>query len=131
MYCPFCGKELLELSNKAKICPDGLCRGVIAANKIGQLSLEGYAKYIDEILDIEKHEKLLRPKFNEEIFKIYLAYVERQATITDKDAYKRVADTLIRMKTFPGGREIVKQLVSKYRHQYKRRPYMMKELNRV
>lgn len=58
MYCPFCGKELLELSNKAKICPDGLCRGVIAANKIGQLSLEGYAKYIDEILDIEKHEKI-------------------------------------------------------------------------
>lgn len=83
------------------------------------------------ISGIEKHEKLLRPKFNEEIFKIYLAYVERQATITDKDAYKRVADTLMRMKTFPGGREIVKQLVSKYRHQYKRRPYMMKELDRV
>lgn len=55
----------------------------------------------------------------------------RQAEITDKDAYKRVADTLIRMKTFADGKEIVKKLVSKYRQEYKRRPYMMKELDRV
>ena len=82
------------------------------------------------ISDIEKHEKLLRPKFDDEIFKIYVAYAERQAQITDKDAYKRVADTLIRMKTFVDGKDIVKQLVSKYRHQYKRRPYMMKDLDR-
>ena len=83
------------------------------------------------ISDIESHEKFLRPKFDEEIFKIYLAYVEKQATITDKDAYKRVASTLIRMKTFAGGKEKVKQLLSKYRQEYKRRPYMMKELDRV
>lgn len=83
------------------------------------------------ISDIEKYEKHLRPKFDEGIFKIYVAYAERQAQVTDKDAYKRVADTLRRMKTFAGGKELVKQLVSKYRHQYKRRPYMMKELDRV
>lgn len=59
MYCPFCGTELLKLSNKAKICPDGTCRGVIAGNKIGQLSLDGYNKYIDEILEIEQHDKLM------------------------------------------------------------------------
>ena len=29
------------------------------------------------ISDIEKHEKLLRPKFDDEIFKIYVAYAER------------------------------------------------------
>lgn len=83
------------------------------------------------ISDIEKHEKLLRPKFDDEIFKIYVAYAERQAEVTDKDAYKRVADTLIRMKTFARGKEIVKQLVANYRQKYKRRPYMMKELDRV
>ena len=83
------------------------------------------------IYDIERHEKYLRPKYDEEIFEIYRVYVEKQAKITDKDAYKRVADTLIRMKTFAGGKEIVKQLVSRYRQEYKRRPYMMKELDRV
>ena len=74
------------------------------------------------ISDIEKHEKLLRPKFDDEIFEIYVAQAERQAQVTDKDAYKRVADTLIRMKTFAGGKEIVKQLVSKYRHHIKDDP---------
>lgn len=83
------------------------------------------------ISDIEKYEKHLRPKFDEEIFKIYHVYVEKQATITDKNAYERVSDTLIRMKTFTGGKEIVKQLLSKYRLEYKRRPNMMKELDRV
>lgn len=59
MYCPFCGLELLELSNKAKICPDGTCRGVVAGIKIGQLSLDGYNKYIDEILEIEQRNRLI------------------------------------------------------------------------
>lgn len=42
------------------------------------------------VTDIVRHEKYLRPKFDKEIFKRYLAYAERQAEITDKDAYKRV-----------------------------------------
>ena len=83
------------------------------------------------ISNIEEYEKFLRPKFDKEIFKIYHAYAEKQAEITDKDAYIRVSDTLIRMKTFAGGKEIVEQLVSKYRLEYKRRPNMMKELDRV
>ena len=83
------------------------------------------------ISDIERYEKYLRPKHDDEIFKIYLAYVDKKAKITDKNAYIRVADTLIRMKTYAGGKEIVKQLVSKYRQEYKRRPNMMKELDRV
>ena len=83
------------------------------------------------ISDIERHEKYLRPKQDEGIFEIYRVYVEKQAEITDKGAYQRVADTLIRMKAFAGGKEIVKQLVIKYRQEYKRRPYMMKELERV
>ena len=83
------------------------------------------------ISDIEIYEKFLRPKFDENIFNIYIKYVVKQAEITDKDAYIRVSDTLIRMKTFTGGKEIVRQLVSRYRHEYKRRPNMMKELDRV
>ncbi len=83
------------------------------------------------VTDIVRHEKYLRPKFDKEIFKRYLAYAERQAEITDKNAYKIVADTLIRMKSFAGGKEIVKQLATNYRQKYKRRPYMIKELDRV
>lgn len=57
MYCPFCGKEMLEISTKAKICVDSACRGVISNNKIGQLSLSGYSKYTDEIIEAENINK--------------------------------------------------------------------------
>lgn len=80
---------------------------------------------------IKKYEKYLRPHYGKEVFNIYHLYVQQQATITDKEAYKRVADMLIRMKSFEDSSAIVKQLVTQYRQTYKRRPYMMEQLNRV
>ena len=70
-------------------------------------------------------------EYEKEILADYIHYVQQQATITDKEAYRSVADTLIRMKSFNGGMAIVKQLMNEYRQTYKRRPYMMKELDRV
>ncbi len=85
----------------------------------------------DGVPSIMKYEKWLRPRYEKEILADYLRYVQQQATITDKEAYRSVADTLIRMKSFNGGMAIVKQLMSAYRQTYKRRPNMMKELDRV
>ncbi|MBK5196299.1 MAG: hypothetical protein JJE08_09800 [Proteiniphilum sp.] len=80
---------------------------------------------------IRKYEKHLRPRYPKEVFSIYLQYVQQQATITDKEAYKRVAETLKWMKSFEGGTAVVRQLINQFRQTYRRRPYMMKELDRV
>lgn len=80
---------------------------------------------------VRKYEKKLLPHYEKEVFSLYHQYVQKQATITDKEAYKRVADMLIRMVSFEGGPAVVKQLVTNYRQLYKRRLYMMKELDRV
>ncbi|MFA5458461.1 MAG: hypothetical protein WC261_12605 [Synergistaceae bacterium] len=62
---------------------------------------------------------------------MYLKYVQQQAAITDKEAYRNVANMLNWMKSFEGGPAVVKKLVDLYRVTYKRRIYMMKELDRV
>lgn len=80
---------------------------------------------------MRKYEKLLRPRYEKEIPGVYLQYVQRQAAITDKDAYRNVANMLNWMKSFEGGPAVVKKLVDLYRVTYKRRIYMMKELDRV
>jgi tetratricopeptide (TPR) repeat protein len=80
---------------------------------------------------VRKYEKYLCPRYEKEVFTFYHQYVQQQATITDKEAYKRVADTLNRMILFDGGSPVVRLLVNQYRQTYKRRIYMMKELDRV
>ena len=83
------------------------------------------------ILITHKYEKYLRPGYEKEIFSLYHQYVQQQSTITDREAYKRVADTLSWMIKFEGGAAVVRQLINEYRQTYKRRTYMMKELDRV
>ncbi|QRX64163.1 hypothetical protein JS578_02570 [Dysgonomonadaceae bacterium zrk40] len=102
-------------------------------------SLEQLERYDDAIrllqegIEIAKEKKTMGTvnEWRKELFSIYLQYVQQQATITDKEAYKRVGQTLIWMKSFEGGTAVVRQLINQFRETYKRRPYMMKELDRV
>ncbi|MDD3945537.1 MAG: hypothetical protein PHS38_12600, partial [Bacteroidales bacterium] len=80
---------------------------------------------------LRQYEKHLLPRYEKEILSVYLKYVQQQASITDKKAYRIVANMLNRMKLFDGGPALVGQLVNQYRHIYKRRIYMMKELDSV
>ncbi len=80
---------------------------------------------------LNQYEKYLRPEFDQEIYDIYLKFIEQQATITDQKAYENVAHFLKRLNTFPSGEEKVRTLVTKYREVYKRRKNMMKELDGV
>lgn len=80
---------------------------------------------------LEQYEKYLRPEFDREIYEIYLKFIEQQATITDSKAYANVSRFLKRLKTFSGGQEKVKELITKYREVYKRRKNMMKELEDI
>lgn len=80
---------------------------------------------------LRQYENHLLPRYEKEILSVYLKYVQQQASITDKKAYIIVANMLNRMKSFDGGPALVGQLVNQYRHIYKRRIYMMKELDSV
>jgi tetratricopeptide (TPR) repeat protein len=80
---------------------------------------------------IRSYEESLRTGYEKELLALYLTYVQQQAAITDKKAYITVANMLNRMKSFEGGPAIVAQLISQYRQVYKRRIYMMKELDKV
>jgi hypothetical protein len=80
---------------------------------------------------IEKYEKYLKPYYAKEIFDVYFNYAEKQALITDKQAYTNVARILKKMKGYEGGEEIVNKLLLKYRELYKRRKNMMEELKGV
>jgi hypothetical protein len=80
---------------------------------------------------IEKYEKYLRPHYAKEIFDAYFNYAERQALITDKQAYSNVARVLKKMKRYEGGKKVTDQLLLKYRELYKRRKNMMEELRGV
>lgn len=90
-------------------------------------------RLLQEGIEIAKEKKTMGTvnEWRKELFSIYLQYVQQQATITDKVAYKRVGQTLIWMKSFEGGTAVVRQLINQFRETYKRRPYMMKELDRV
>lgn len=80
---------------------------------------------------LRQYEKHLRPRYEKEILTVYLKYVQQQASITDRKAYIIVANMLNRMKSFDGGPALVGQLVNQYRQIYKRRIYMMKELDSI
>jgi len=80
---------------------------------------------------LEKYEKYLKPLYAKEIFDAYQKYVEKQALVTDQNAYENVARVLKKMKEFEGGQVVVSKLLLKYREVYKRRKNMMKVLDGV
>ncbi len=80
---------------------------------------------------IEKYEKYLKPYYAKEIFDAYFNYAEKQALITDKQAYSNVARVLKKMKGYEGRKDTVNKLLLQYRELYKRRKNMMEELKRV
>ena len=80
---------------------------------------------------VEEFEKYFRPRFDEQLHKIYLNYIEEQANITKQEAYENVGRVLQRLKTFANGKEKVQELIALYRTTYKRRSNMMKVLDKV
>lgn len=80
---------------------------------------------------LEEYEKYLKPLYAREIFDAWYQYVEKQAFITDQQAYNNVARVLKKMKGYEGGEEVVSKLLLKYRELYKRRKNMMEVLKGV
>jgi uncharacterized Zn finger protein len=80
---------------------------------------------------LEEYEKYLKPLYAREIFDAWYKYVEKQALITDRNAYENVARVLKKMKGYEEGEEVVSKLLLKYKELYKRRKNMMGVLKGV
>lgn len=80
---------------------------------------------------IEEYEKYLKPHYAKEIFTEYHKYVEKEALITDPRSYANVARVLVKMKKYEGGKEVVQNLLQKYRTVYKKRRNMIAALKDI
>lgn len=80
---------------------------------------------------LEQYEDYLRPKMDKELFRSYENYVESEADIAKRKSYENIARILKRMRSFEGGKRKVREQINHYRKIYKRRPLMMKILNKV
>jgi hypothetical protein len=49
----------------------------------------------------------------------------------NRDKYKDIARLLRKMNTYEGGSKIVRELVERWKFEYRRRPAFMQELNKV
>lgn len=80
----------------------------------------------------EAYESYLIPRYCERLLKLYhtqlLDYAEKNM---GRNHYSFVAKTLNKIKTFPGGQEITRKLLTHFRTVYTRRPAMMQELRVV
>lgn len=121
--------ERLISENEKENCFKPYIANIMRDNQLWKRFFE-YCKRAS-IENIISYEQDLKHLFENEIFELYLNYVEEQALITSQYAYESIANILKRMKTFTGGDVIVRQLVQKYRQTYKRRRNMMAELSKI
>lgn len=96
-------------------------------DRLLKLALESQG--LDYILKYEDLIKDLAPK---EILKRYEVVIRKKAVYTsDRAVYREIADLLKRMKKYKGGNESVQTLIEEFRIEYRNRPAMMQELNKV
>jgi len=69
--------------------------------------------------------------FPKELINLYITILEREATITSRENYQRIAQYLRKLKNKFSAEKEVNELLIKWRAQYKNRPAMMQELKRV
>ena len=97
---------------------------------------EGYWERLLELLKknprlefVENHSGLLIDKFPDELLAVYKeTLIEYAAQYTGRNYYVTIRNVLKKMKGWKGGKDIVKQLIQQFIHQYKARKAMIEEL---
>ena len=73
-----------------------------------------------------------RRVYPEELLGIYETVLEEMARqVGQRKKYKELVRLLRRMKLYPHGKQVVDRIVAGWRQEYKRRPAMMEELDRL
>jgi hypothetical protein len=80
--------------------------------------------------NLQKYGKVLMNDYGEEILLMHSTAVQRTAeTANTRKKYRELVDDLKSIKKLKGGNALVKQLVTRFRQAYKKRPAMMEELS--
>ena len=132
-------KGLMEWSEweetREKIFSSDSCRWVRldlmeAECLYGRLSEEVIGSGSIEIM--LKYDKALRPLYNSRLKEAWFHLLDkRMSSPTDRGTYREIIRLLKQLAVYPGGEESVKQLVSKWRAEYRRRSAMLDELKRA
>lgn len=103
------------------------------------LETEGlYRRMLEEIktegliYSLDRHEKMLKEKFPEEVRDIYISYVYEEARRAgNRKAYRNLMGYLKKIRRYPEGKEKVREIASNWRAVYYRRPAMMDEMRKA
>ena len=79
-----------------------------------------------------KYEAELLPAYPQQILDKYVREINAEArNAANRDAYQNWVKILRHMRSLPGGKEAVRQIVNEWRDVYRRRKAMMEELNKL
>ncbi|NLC54464.1 MAG: hypothetical protein GX769_01110 [Erysipelothrix sp.] len=135
-------KELKLMYPKAKWRDkrETIFRQLSDSNTIEDLYL--LEKLYDRLLDVVvnyphlsklfKYEKHLKHLYPQELLAKYVSVVENMAKNTqNRSYYREIVTVLRRMQNYPGGQEMVLDIVQEWQIKYKKRRAMMEELRRL
>lgn len=81
---------------------------------------------------LERYSDVLKERYPEEIVSAYGDLIREEAKFTGGRAhYKKIVKLLRKLKRYPGGKEAVRTIVDDFREEYRNRPAMMDELDRL
>ena len=112
------------------------CTGEVRYNMLVNEKL--YRRLMDELLAegyihwFERYENILKAHFPEETRDVFFGYVRRRMDgASTRNEYAELAKRLVKLCDYPGGEEMVSELVLEWRVKYKRRSAMLDELKRA
>lgn len=89
----------------------------------------GNEKHLDSI---DQYEQILRRKFPGEMLKLYAdCLVHMVPSARGREKYKKMREHLEKMKKYPGGAEVVDQIVADWKKRYKQKRALMEELEKL
>lgn len=121
----YCDKILSERTCE-QIRYDFLEKEAMYEKLLTEVLKEPYIGYLDH------YEKVLQERFPQQVRDRYIKYVKQAADrATQRNAYKNLMTYLNKIKKYPDGAQITKEIVSEWRVEYRRRRAMMDELKKA
>jgi hypothetical protein len=115
-------------------------RGTLNAERLASIFVEeGYWDRLLELLQnnprldfVESHSGLLTDKFPNELLAVYKeTLIDYAAQYTGRSHYVTIRQVLKKIQGWNGGKDMVKQLIDQFIHQYKARKAMIEELTKL
>lgn len=135
-------RELKSLYNSGEWeqVREELFRSLPAQAHVERLYLEEglYGRLLDYVLKsngfyaLREYEAVLAPLYPKEVLQKYAKELQKTVRIAaDRARYKEWVSILRRMKKIKGGEEAVEEIANSWRAQYRNRPAMMSELDKL